>query len=110
VQHIPKEGVALLGRTIHQLIRLSNRDRALEPRVLCCPELVEQPGEAEPTYRVNAFIKHFWHYVRVRCWKGVVAPKTHGILESSLYVSDVSRSVRFYEETFGFRVRGGVQA
>ena len=31
-------------------------------------------------------------------------PKTHGILESSLYVSDVPRSVRFYEETFGFRV------
>lgn len=31
-------------------------------------------------------------------------PKTDGILESSLYVSDVSRSVRFYEETFGFRV------
>lgn len=31
-------------------------------------------------------------------------PKTDGILESSLYVSDVSRSVRFYEEIFGFRV------
>jgi len=31
-------------------------------------------------------------------------PKTNGILESALYVSDVSRSVRFYEETFGFRV------
>jgi catechol 2,3-dioxygenase-like lactoylglutathione lyase family enzyme len=31
-------------------------------------------------------------------------PKTDGILESSLYVSDVPRSVRFYEETFGFRV------
>ena len=31
-------------------------------------------------------------------------PKTDGILESSLYVSDVSRSVRFYEEMFGFRV------
>ena len=31
-------------------------------------------------------------------------PKTDGILESSLYVSDVSRSVRFYEELFGFRV------
>jgi catechol 2,3-dioxygenase-like lactoylglutathione lyase family enzyme len=31
-------------------------------------------------------------------------PKTEGILESSLYVSDVLRSVRFYEETFGFRV------
>lgn len=31
-------------------------------------------------------------------------PKTDGILESSLYVSDLPRSVRFYEETFGFRV------
>lgn len=31
-------------------------------------------------------------------------PKIAGILESSLYVSDVARSVRFYEETFGFRV------
>ena len=31
-------------------------------------------------------------------------PKTNGILESSLYVSDVPRSVRFYQETFGFRV------
>jgi len=31
-------------------------------------------------------------------------PKIHGILESSLYVSDVLRSVRFYQETFGFRV------
>jgi catechol 2,3-dioxygenase-like lactoylglutathione lyase family enzyme len=31
-------------------------------------------------------------------------PKTDGIVESSLYVSDVPRSVRFYEETFGFRV------
>jgi catechol 2,3-dioxygenase-like lactoylglutathione lyase family enzyme len=31
-------------------------------------------------------------------------PKTEGILESSLYVSDVDRSVRFYRETFGFGV------
>lgn len=31
-------------------------------------------------------------------------PKTDGFLESSLYVSDVSRSVRFYQETFGFTV------
>ena len=31
-------------------------------------------------------------------------PKTDGILESSLYVSDVPRSTRFYQETFGFRV------
>ncbi|MFZ0579854.1 MAG: VOC family protein [Candidatus Acidiferrales bacterium] len=31
-------------------------------------------------------------------------PKTDGILESSLYVSDVARSARFYEETFGFQV------
>jgi catechol 2,3-dioxygenase-like lactoylglutathione lyase family enzyme len=33
-----------------------------------------------------------------------MCPKTDGILESSLYVSDLPRSVRFYEETFGFRV------
>lgn len=31
-------------------------------------------------------------------------PKANGILESSLYVSDVSRSARFYEDTLGFRV------
>jgi catechol 2,3-dioxygenase-like lactoylglutathione lyase family enzyme len=31
-------------------------------------------------------------------------PKTDGILESSLYVSDLLRSVRFYEETFRFSV------
>jgi catechol 2,3-dioxygenase-like lactoylglutathione lyase family enzyme len=31
-------------------------------------------------------------------------PKTDGILESSLYVSDVPRSVHFYQEIFGFSV------
>lgn len=31
-------------------------------------------------------------------------PKIKSILESSLYVSDVARSIRFYEETFGFSV------
>jgi catechol 2,3-dioxygenase-like lactoylglutathione lyase family enzyme len=31
-------------------------------------------------------------------------PKSDGILESSLYVDDVARSVRFYEKIFGFRV------
>jgi catechol 2,3-dioxygenase-like lactoylglutathione lyase family enzyme len=31
-------------------------------------------------------------------------PKTDGILESSLYVSDLARSVQFYENIFGFRV------
>ena len=31
-------------------------------------------------------------------------PTTIGILESSLYVGDVPRSVRFYEDIFGFRV------
>ena len=31
-------------------------------------------------------------------------PKTDGILESSLYVSDVARSTRFYQATFGFPV------
>jgi catechol 2,3-dioxygenase-like lactoylglutathione lyase family enzyme len=31
-------------------------------------------------------------------------PKTEGLLESSLYVDDLARSVRFYEQIFGFRV------
>ena len=31
-------------------------------------------------------------------------PKTDGILESSLYVSDLHRSIRFYQDTFGFSV------
>ena len=31
-------------------------------------------------------------------------PKTDGILESSLYVSDLARSIRFYEDIFGFRI------
>ena len=31
-------------------------------------------------------------------------PKSEGILESSLYVTDVIRSARFYELIFGFRV------
>ena len=31
-------------------------------------------------------------------------PKTQGILESSLYVSDVLHSARFYQKIFGFRV------
>ena len=31
-------------------------------------------------------------------------PTADGILESSLYVGDVPRSVRFYQETFGFTV------
>ena len=31
-------------------------------------------------------------------------PQIDGILESSLYVSDVPRSVRFYQEMFGFTV------
>ena len=33
-----------------------------------------------------------------------MGPKSEGILESALYVSDVARSVRFYEEVFGFSV------
>jgi catechol 2,3-dioxygenase-like lactoylglutathione lyase family enzyme len=40
----------------------------------------------------------------MRSQEGSMRPNTDGILESSLYVNDVSRSVRFYEETFGFRV------
>jgi catechol 2,3-dioxygenase-like lactoylglutathione lyase family enzyme len=31
-------------------------------------------------------------------------PKTDGILESSLYVNDVPRSIHFYQEILGFRV------
>lgn len=31
-------------------------------------------------------------------------PKLDGILESSLYVSDLRRSIRFYQELFGFPV------
>jgi catechol 2,3-dioxygenase-like lactoylglutathione lyase family enzyme len=31
-------------------------------------------------------------------------PKTNGILESSLYVDDVTRSAHFYEQIFGFAV------
>jgi catechol 2,3-dioxygenase-like lactoylglutathione lyase family enzyme len=31
-------------------------------------------------------------------------PKTEGILESSLYVSDLARSIRFYDNIFGFPV------
>ena len=31
-------------------------------------------------------------------------PKTEGILESSLYVSDLARSIQFYEKIFGFRL------
>jgi catechol 2,3-dioxygenase-like lactoylglutathione lyase family enzyme len=31
-------------------------------------------------------------------------PKSEGILESSLYVSDVARAAQFYEKIFGFRV------
>jgi catechol 2,3-dioxygenase-like lactoylglutathione lyase family enzyme len=33
-----------------------------------------------------------------------MVPKTEGILESSLYVNDVSHSARFYQEVLGFRV------
>jgi catechol 2,3-dioxygenase-like lactoylglutathione lyase family enzyme len=31
-------------------------------------------------------------------------PKTEGLLESSLYVDDVARSLQFYQRIFGFRV------
>ena len=33
-----------------------------------------------------------------------MAPATQGILESSLYVADVSASARFYEKVLGFRM------
>jgi len=33
-----------------------------------------------------------------------MSPKTDGILESSLYVSDLARSIHFYQEIFGFSV------
>lgn len=35
---------------------------------------------------------------------GDMHPKTEGLLEFSLYVDDVTRSTRFYERIFGFRV------
>jgi catechol 2,3-dioxygenase-like lactoylglutathione lyase family enzyme len=35
---------------------------------------------------------------------GQMRPRTDGILESSLYVSDVRRSVRFYEDILGYSV------
>jgi len=31
-------------------------------------------------------------------------PKSEGVLESSLYVTDVAGSARFYEKIFGFRI------
>jgi catechol 2,3-dioxygenase-like lactoylglutathione lyase family enzyme len=33
-----------------------------------------------------------------------MAPRSEGILETSLYVEDVVRSARFYEKIFGFRL------
>jgi catechol 2,3-dioxygenase-like lactoylglutathione lyase family enzyme len=36
--------------------------------------------------------------------EALMRPTTGGILESSLYVSDLARSVQFYQETFGFSV------
>ena len=40
-----------------------------------------------------------------RLWKNVAMhPRSDGILESSLYVQDVSVSARFYAKIFGFRV------
>ena len=35
---------------------------------------------------------------------GHMPPKTEGILESSLYVEDVSQSARFYQKIFGFQI------
>src|ERR1051325_6564168 len=39
-----------------------------------------------------------------RLQERLVPPRTDGIVESSLYVSDVPRSISFYEDIFGFRV------
>src|SRR5258705_7779919 len=36
--------------------------------------------------------------------EGSIRPKSDGILDSYLCVRDVPRSIRFYEETFGFSV------
>ena len=36
--------------------------------------------------------------------EAAMGPKSEGILESALYVSDVERSARFYEKVFGFGV------
>lgn len=35
-----------------------------------------------------------------------IPPKSEGILESSLYVSDLARSSQFYKKIFGFRIIG----
>jgi catechol 2,3-dioxygenase-like lactoylglutathione lyase family enzyme len=37
-------------------------------------------------------------------WRSNMHPKTKGILESSLYVTDLARSVSFYKKIFGFEV------
>src|SRR6266702_6417670 len=55
------------------------------------------PGTADQYPRKTSLIRR-------TARRNGMRPKTDGILESSLYVSDVPRSVRFYEETFGFRV------
>jgi catechol 2,3-dioxygenase-like lactoylglutathione lyase family enzyme len=39
-----------------------------------------------------------------KAWRVDMRPKTDGILESALYVSDLARSIQFYERIFGFRV------
>jgi hypothetical protein len=54
-------------------------------------------------FRVNQALQHLCYGQRLSR-EGSMFPKTDGILESSLYVSDLPRSVCFYEETFGFRV------
>jgi catechol 2,3-dioxygenase-like lactoylglutathione lyase family enzyme len=78
-------------------------------------ELVErrlehESGEAQAFYpslvkpvRVNQVLQCFC-YGQILSREGSMPQKIDGILESSLYVSDVPRSVRFYQETFGFRV------
>jgi catechol 2,3-dioxygenase-like lactoylglutathione lyase family enzyme len=42
--------------------------------------------------------------VQTASWRSNMHPNTEGILESSLYVTDLARSVSFYKKIFGFEV------
>ncbi len=57
------------------------------------------------TSEPNASHRNWYRQIISR--EGTMRPKTDGILESSLYVSDVSRSIRFYQkEACGSTVQG----